>query len=174
MKHLFLIVFKPFFSLLILFPSQSTHWLSSPLGPTPAPPQSLRPPVSWGFGAFFLTEPRPATPLLSMCWGPHISWYMLPGWWSNVWQILGVLISSNCFRDLCLLFMALFALDSRSGGTLWFNWTNIRRRNQKLNQEWWKFRYFKYLTTKLIASPNCYWSGKDYGRKSWNFKSWTH
>jgi hypothetical protein len=22
-----------------------------------------------------------------MCWGPHISWWMLPGSWSSVWEI---------------------------------------------------------------------------------------
>jgi hypothetical protein len=34
---------------------------------------SLGPPVSWGLGASSLTEPRPGSILLYMCWGPHIS-----------------------------------------------------------------------------------------------------
>ena len=37
------------------------------------------PPVSWGLGAFSITEPRPVSPLVYMCWEPHISWCMLPG-----------------------------------------------------------------------------------------------
>jgi hypothetical protein len=27
---------------------------------------------------------RPGSPLLYVCWGPHISWCMLPAWWSSV------------------------------------------------------------------------------------------
>jgi hypothetical protein len=30
-----------------------------------------------------LTKPRSNSPLF-MCWGPHISWCMLSGWWSSV------------------------------------------------------------------------------------------
>jgi len=33
----------------------------------------LGPPVSWGLGASSLTEPRPGSPLLYMCWRPHLS-----------------------------------------------------------------------------------------------------
>jgi hypothetical protein len=49
--------------------------------------------VSWGLGASSLIEPRPSIPLLYMCCGPHISWCMLPGWWSSVWEISGVQVS---------------------------------------------------------------------------------
>jgi hypothetical protein len=28
-----------------------------------------------------------------MCWRTHISWYMLPGWWSSVWEISGVQVN---------------------------------------------------------------------------------
>jgi hypothetical protein len=28
-----------------------------------------------------------------MCWGPHMSWFMLPGWWSCFWEILEVQVS---------------------------------------------------------------------------------
>jgi hypothetical protein len=54
---------------------------------------SLGPPVSWGLGASFLTEPIPSSPLLDMYWGSHISWCMLPGWWSSVWEIAGAQIN---------------------------------------------------------------------------------
>jgi hypothetical protein len=32
-----------------------------------------------------------------MCWGPRISWYMLPGWWSSDWEILGVQVIWDCW-----------------------------------------------------------------------------
>jgi hypothetical protein len=54
---------------------------------------SLGPPVSWGLGASYLNEHRLGSPLLYMCWGPHISWCMLPAWWSSVWEISGVQIN---------------------------------------------------------------------------------
>jgi hypothetical protein len=41
------------------------------------PLNSLGPPVSWGLGASSLSEHRPGSPLLYVCWGPHISWRML-------------------------------------------------------------------------------------------------
>jgi hypothetical protein len=32
-----------------------------------------------------------------MCWEPHFSWCMLPGWWSSVWEISGSkLIETAC------------------------------------------------------------------------------
>jgi len=31
-----------------------------------------------------------------MCWRPHISWCMLPGWWSSVWEISEVQINWDC------------------------------------------------------------------------------
>jgi hypothetical protein len=69
------------------------------MSPTPLPPTHsphptrllnfLGPPVSWGLGASSLTKPRPGSLLLHICWGPHISWYMLSVWSSSVWDILG-------------------------------------------------------------------------------------
>jgi hypothetical protein len=67
--------------------------------PTPYPTKPLNcmgPPVSWGLGASSLTEPRPGSPLLYMCSGPHISWCMLPGWFSTVWEISGVQVNWDC------------------------------------------------------------------------------
>ena len=47
-----------------------------------------------------------------MCWEPHISWYMLPGWWSSVWEILGVQVNWDCWSSyrvaLLLIFFQLF------------------------------------------------------------------
>jgi hypothetical protein len=67
-------------------------------------------PISWGLGASFLTKPRPSSPLLYMCWGPHISWYMLPGWCSSIWEISGsrlrllVLLQGRCPPQLLSAF----------------------------------------------------------------------
>ena len=64
--------------------------------PTPhptSPLNSLGPPFSWGLGASSLNEHRPGSPLQYVCWGPHISWYMLTVWWSSVWEIPGVQIN---------------------------------------------------------------------------------
>jgi hypothetical protein len=71
-----------------------------PLPPTSHPTRPLnflRPPVSWGLGVSSLTEPRPGNPLLYVCWGPHTSWYMLPGWWFSVWEMLGVQVNWDCW-----------------------------------------------------------------------------
>jgi hypothetical protein len=51
------------------------------------PPHSLGPQVSWVLSS--LTESRSSSPLWYICWGLHICWCMLPGWWLSVWAILG-------------------------------------------------------------------------------------
>jgi hypothetical protein len=48
------------------------------------PPHSLVPQGSQGLGASFLTEARPGSLLLCMCWGPLISECILPGWWLSI------------------------------------------------------------------------------------------
>jgi hypothetical protein len=34
-----------------------------------------------------------------MCRGPHISWYMVPGWWLSVWKISGVQVIWDCWSS---------------------------------------------------------------------------
>jgi hypothetical protein len=63
------------------------------------PLNSLGTLVFWGLGASSLPEPRPSSPLLYMCWGPHISWCMLPNWWSSVWEISGVQVNWDCWSS---------------------------------------------------------------------------
>jgi hypothetical protein len=53
------------------------------------PLNSLGPLVSWGLDTSTLNENRPTSPLLFVCWELHISWCMLPSWWSSVWEIGG-------------------------------------------------------------------------------------
>jgi hypothetical protein len=77
------------------------------------PPHSLGPLFSWGFSVSSLTWPRPgSSPLLYMCWGPHISWYMLHDCWSNDWEISGVQVNwdywSSYRAALLLSFFQLF------------------------------------------------------------------
>jgi hypothetical protein len=61
------------------------HVDATTLNPT-WPLNSLRPPVSWRLGTASLNEYRPGSPLLYVCWGPHIIWCMLTVWWSSVWE----------------------------------------------------------------------------------------
>ena len=72
---------------------------------------SMGPPLSWGLGVS-LNEHRPRVFYCCVCWGPHISWYMVPGWWPNVWEILGVQIDWDCWSfyriSLLLSFFQLF------------------------------------------------------------------
>jgi len=86
-----------------LSPSWSTLWLFHPPSPRGCPqpyptrlPHFLGP---WGLCAFSLTDSRPGSPLLYMCWEPHIRWYMLPGWWSSVWDIPRLQISWHCWSS---------------------------------------------------------------------------
>jgi hypothetical protein len=50
-------------------------------------------------GASSLNEHRPSSPLLYVCWGPHISWCMLSVWWSSVWEISGVQVNWDCWSS---------------------------------------------------------------------------
>ena len=52
----------------------------TPLFTSTRPLYCLGPQVSQGLGASSLTEARPGSPLLYMCWGLHIRWGMLPSW----------------------------------------------------------------------------------------------
>jgi hypothetical protein len=71
----------------------TTHHIPHQISKLPGPP------VSWGLCASSLNEPRPSSPLMYMCLGPHISWCMLPGWWSSVWEISGVQIYWGCWSS---------------------------------------------------------------------------
>ena len=85
-----------------------TVWHPIPPPHPNRPLNSLGPPVSWGLGASSLTEPRPGNPLLYMCWGPHITWYMLPDWWSSVWEILQVQVDWDCWSFYRVTFLLSF------------------------------------------------------------------
>jgi hypothetical protein len=107
----------------ILFPSRSipiphSILLPTPLSPrgcphptTPPPTRPLNspgPPVSWGLGASSLTEPRPGSSLLYIFWGPHISWCMLPGWCSSIWEISGFQVNWDCWSSYRVTFLLSF------------------------------------------------------------------
>jgi hypothetical protein len=84
---------------------------------------SLGPPVSWGLGISSLNEHRPGSPLLYVFWGLHICWYMLPVWWSSVWELQGVQINWDCWFSygvtLLLSFFQSFP-DSTTGINCFF------------------------------------------------------
>ena len=83
---------SPTFPPLIPPPQPPDHMDFSTSHPT-WPLNTLGPPVSWGLGASSLNEHRSGSPLLYVCWGPHISWCMLSVWWSSVWENSGVQIN---------------------------------------------------------------------------------
>ena len=60
------------------------------------------------------SEPRPGGLLLYMCWGPRISWCMLPGWWSNVWEISGVQVTWDCWPPYRVTLLSFFLLFPNS------------------------------------------------------------
>jgi hypothetical protein len=63
-----------------------------------------------------------------MCWGPHISWCMLPVWWSNVWDISGVQINWDCWSaykaELLLSFFQL-SLIQPQGSAASVHWLGV-------------------------------------------------
>ena len=86
--------YTPYFIPILVYLQTALHPITPPHFPVSTHTHtgilnSLGPPVFWGLGASSLTESRPSSPLLYMCWEPHISWCMLPGWWSSVWEISG-------------------------------------------------------------------------------------
>jgi hypothetical protein len=86
---------------------------------------SLRPPVSWGLGASSLNEHSPSSPLLYVCWRLHISWCMLPNWWSSVWEILRVHIkwdSWSFYRIFLVLKFFQPSLIQQQGSAASLHW----------------------------------------------------
>jgi hypothetical protein len=119
----------------------STYYTSSPLLPpvstrisvptTPyhsRPVNSLEPPVSWGLYASSLTKTRPSNPLQYMCWGPHIIWCMLTGWWSSVWEISGVQVNwdfCSSYKVALLCFFSFPPIQQGSAASVHWLGTNI-------------------------------------------------
>jgi len=77
----------------ILSHSHSTLWLFHI--PYLLPPSLWDVPISHSLGPpDYWVQTRSL--LLYMHWGPHISWCMLPGWWSLLWEILWVQVNWDC------------------------------------------------------------------------------
>jgi hypothetical protein len=132
----------------MLFPSWSTCSIPPPC-PTHAPPppsqggcpnsppppvphqtsKLLVPPVSWGWGTSSLTKPKPASPLFYMCWGLCISWSMLPGWCSSIWEISGIQDNWDCWSSyrvtLLLSFFQLSLIQQGSAAAVHWLGANI-------------------------------------------------
>jgi len=105
MLGFFKILFKSWFYPPLTVPHPITILpISMRMSPPPSPnptslTHSLGPQVSLGLGASSLTDSRSGSPLLYMCWGLHISWGMLPGWWLSVWELSGVQVSWDCWSS---------------------------------------------------------------------------
>jgi hypothetical protein len=97
----------------------------SPYLTNPSDLPTLGPPVSWGFSAFLLTEPRRDNPLLYICWGCHSSWYMLPGSWSSVKEILGVQFDWDCWFSYRVAHLLSFFQLSPNSTTASIHWLDI-------------------------------------------------
>ena len=105
-----------YFTVQTLSPFRSTLWLFHiphllpPSKRMSTPPNSIRSPhllgpqVSWQLGASSLTESWSGNPLLCMCWGPHISWCIVPVWWLSVWEIPGVQVSWDGWSSMGSLY----------------------------------------------------------------------
>jgi hypothetical protein len=69
-------IFQLFFNPYLL-PTPVSMWMFTPAHPT-WPLYMLWPPVSWGLGASSLNKHWSISPLMYVCWGPHISCCILP------------------------------------------------------------------------------------------------
>lgn len=77
---------------------QTLHALTLPQSPSPP----LHPPVLGhllftGLGASSPIEARKGSPLLHTCQGPWNNPCILPGWWINLWKLLGFWVSWYCW-----------------------------------------------------------------------------
>jgi hypothetical protein len=114
------------------FNCSTSHTSSPPClyinAPIPHPTwssNSLGPPASWRLGGSSLNEHRPGSPLLYVCWGPHISWCMLSVWWSSVWEILGVQINWDCWSSCRIALLLRFfqpSLTQQQGPAASVHW----------------------------------------------------
>ena len=117
--------------------------MSSPPPHPIRPPDSLGSPFSWGLGESSLTEPKPSSPLLYVCWEPHISWCMLPGWWFNVWEISRVQANwdfwSSYRVNLLLSFFQLFP-NSTTGISCFCPLVGYKYMQLNLSNSCWVFQ----------------------------------
>jgi hypothetical protein len=112
--NIYLFIYNPYFSpTLPIYPLSVPH----PLPPFQLPPPSLNIDVpilhpTWPLNSLeppsSLTKPIPGSPLLYACWGPHISWCLLPVWWSSVWVSLEVQINWDCWSSYRVILLTFF------------------------------------------------------------------
>jgi hypothetical protein len=75
-----------------------------------------------GLGASSLNEHRPGSPLLYVCWRPHISWCMLSVLWSSVWEILEDQINWECCSSYRITLFLSFFRSLRRNCSLVSSW----------------------------------------------------
>jgi len=96
-------------------------------------------------------QKQTGSPWLYMCWGPHISWCALSGWWFSVWEILGVQVSWeywSSYRVLLLSFVQLFH-NSTTGITIFCPLVGCKYLHLTLLAACWAFR--RALMMSLFA-----------------------
>ena len=80
-----------------------------------------------------------------MCWGPYISWCMLPGWWFNVWETWGggFQVNWDCWPfymvTLLLSFFQLFP-NSTTGVSRFCSLVGCKYLHLSLSAACWVFR----------------------------------
>jgi hypothetical protein len=91
--------------------------------PTPHPTwplTSLGTPLSWGLGASVWTQNQQSSAIHVLRASYQLC--MLPGWWSSVWEILGVQVSGDCWSScritLLLSFFQPFPNSTKKGQQL--------------------------------------------------------
>jgi hypothetical protein len=113
--------------------------------PSPHPTRPLNflgPAFSGELGASSLIEPRPSSPQLYMCWGPHISWCTL-GWWSSIWEISGVQVNWDCWSSYRVtLLLSFFQLlpNSTTGVSSFCPLVRCKYLHLTLSAACWVFR----------------------------------
>jgi hypothetical protein len=65
-----------------------------------SPDMAVASPLKW-------TQTRQSS-TVCVCWEPHISWCMLPGWWSSVWEILGFQVNWDCWSSYRVTLLSFF------------------------------------------------------------------
>ena len=113
---LILIYYLIFFLYFRLYPTLgppsncSTSHTSSPQSPRGCQPPLDLPTVWTSWVRCISSESRTGSLLLYICWGPHIRWCMLPGWWLSIWEILGFQISWDCWSSYRVILLSFFQL----------------------------------------------------------------
>ena len=109
-----------------------------------------------------------------MCWGPHISWCIIPGWWSGVWDISGVKINWDCWFSHRAILLSFFQplFNSTTGFSSFCPFVGYKYLPLTLSVACWVFQStvmlgpflwgFHSLTNGQALGPSP-WAGSHFG-----------